>query len=71
MRDGDSRYGDVLTGIIAGIAAQGADAGAAAAAGVYLHGLAGDAEADYKGMHGIVASDLVDFLPVTIKEAVR
>jgi NAD(P)H-hydrate epimerase len=63
--------GDVLTGIIAGIAAQGADAGAAAAAGVYLHGLAGDAAADYKGMHGIVASDLVDFLPVTIKEAVR
>lgn len=62
--------GDVLTGIIAGIAAQGADAGAAAVAGVYLHGLAGDAAADYKGMRGLVAGDLVDFLPVTIKEAV-
>lgn len=62
--------GDVLTGIIAGIAAQGAGAGSAAAAGVYLHGLAGDAAADYKGMRGIVAGDLVDFLPVTIKEAV-
>lgn len=62
--------GDVLTGIIAGIAAQGTDADAAAAAGVYLHGLAGDAAADYKGMRGIVAGDLVDFLPVTIKEAV-
>ncbi|NLK88030.1 MAG: NAD(P)H-hydrate dehydratase [Clostridiaceae bacterium] len=62
--------GDVLTGIIAGIAAQGADAGDAAVAGVYLHGLAGDAAADYKGMYGITAGDLVDFLPVTIKEAV-
>ncbi len=63
--------GDVLTGIIAGIAAQGVDAGAAAVAGVYLHGLAGDAAADYKGMPGILAGDLVDFLPVTIKEAVK
>ncbi len=62
--------GDVLTGVIAGIAAQGAEAGAAAVAGVYLHGLAGDAAAEYKGMHGIVAGDLVDILPITIKKAV-
>jgi NAD(P)H-hydrate epimerase len=62
--------GDVLTGIITGIVAQGAEIGAAVVAGVYLHGLAGDAAADYRGIHGIVAGDLVDILPVAIKEAI-
>ncbi len=63
--------GDVLTGMIAGIAAQGVPAGDAAAAGVYLHGLAGDAAADCKGMHGMVAGDIVDILPVAIREALE
>ncbi len=63
--------GDVLTGMIAGIAAQGVPAGDAAAAGVYLHGLAGDAAADLKGMYGMVAGDIVDILPVAIKEALK
>lgn len=60
--------GDVLTGIIAGIAAQGVPISEAAAAGVCLHGVAGDAVADYKGMHGMTAGDIVDILPVTIRE---
>jgi NAD(P)H-hydrate epimerase len=63
--------GDVLTGIIAGIIAQGVPPVDAAAAGVYLHGLAGDAAADYKGMHGIVAGDLADILPLAIKELLK
>ena len=63
--------GDVLTGMIAGIAAQGVPVGDAAAAGVYLHGLAGDAAAELKGMHGMVAGDLVDILPITIKEVLK
>jgi ADP-dependent NAD(P)H-hydrate dehydratase / NAD(P)H-hydrate epimerase len=59
--------GDTLTGIIAGLLAQGVDAGDAAAAGVFLHGLAGDAAADRLGMHGMVAGDIIDSLPQAIK----
>ena len=52
--------GDVLTGIIAGLMAQGMDAWKAAAVGVYLHGLAGDAAAARLGQYGMTASDLAD-----------
>jgi hydroxyethylthiazole kinase-like uncharacterized protein yjeF len=51
--------GDVLTGIITGLAAQGVPVYDAAVAGVYLHGLAGDRAADLVGMHGMVASDIL------------
>ena len=50
--------GDLLTGIIAGLLAQGADLTQAACAGVMLHGLAGDAAAR-EGERGLVASDLL------------
>ena len=59
--------GDVLTGIIAGLLAQGAGTEDAAAAGVFLHGLAGDAAAAEMGMHGMVAGDVIKYLPQTIK----
>jgi hydroxyethylthiazole kinase-like uncharacterized protein yjeF len=59
--------GDTLTGIIAGLIAQGADAEEAATAGVFLHGLAGDAAAERLGMHGMVAGDILDSLPQAIK----
>ena len=58
--------GDVLTGMIAGLAAQGAAPRAAAVAGVYLHGLAGDLAAKEKGEYGMIASDLVDHIPEAI-----
>jgi NAD(P)H-hydrate epimerase len=51
--------GDALTGAIAGLIAQGIDAGAAAVAGAYLHGLAGDEAARDIGDRGIVASDVI------------
>lgn len=49
--------GDVLTGIIAGIAAQCGDLSLAARAGVYVHAVAGDMAARH-GERGILASDL-------------
>lgn len=63
--------GDVLTGIIAGIIAQGVQAGNASAMGVCLHGIAGDAAAEVTGMHGLVAGDIVDILPAAIKEILK
>jgi yjeF C-terminal region, hydroxyethylthiazole kinase-related/yjeF N-terminal region len=62
--------GDVLTGIIAGLAGQGIELADAAVAGVYLHGLAGDAAAIKKGVHGLIAGDMVEELPYVIKETV-
>ncbi len=60
--------GDVLTGIIAGLIAQGLNPFDAAGAGAYLHGLAGDLAVRRKGCRGLVASDILDFLPDAILE---
>ena len=55
--------GDVLTGIIVSLLAQGADSYDAAVLGVYIHGLAGDLAADEKGRRGMIASDIAAYLP--------
>ncbi len=55
--------GDVLTGIITGLLAQGYDRPHACVLGVYLHGLAGDLAAKELGEEGLIASDLIDYLP--------
>ncbi|MBQ6746329.1 MAG: NAD(P)H-hydrate dehydratase [Bacteroidaceae bacterium] len=55
--------GDVLTGIILSLLAQGYDADTAAKMGVYIHGLAGDIAAREKGEIALTASDVVDYLP--------
>lgn len=60
--------GDVLTGMIAGLIAQGASVGNAAVAGVFLHGLAGDAAVAGLGMHGLLAGDVIERLPQTFKD---
>lgn len=57
--------GDVLTGIIAAIIAQGASSKAAAIAGVYLHGLAGDVLAQ-SGQIGLAAGDVAQAIPAAI-----
>jgi NAD(P)H-hydrate epimerase len=54
--------GDVLTGVIAGLLAQGANAWDAARAGVFLHGRAGDLARERLGNVGTVAGDLLDLL---------
>ena len=60
--------GDVLTGIIAGLLAQGMKAWEAATVGVYLHGLAGDSAADRLGRYGMTASDLADAVAEVTKQ---
>lgn len=54
--------GDVLTGIILGLLAQGLAPENVAIAGVYLHGLAGDLAACKKSENSMVASDITEFL---------
>ncbi|MDD4334657.1 MAG: NAD(P)H-hydrate dehydratase, partial [Desulfotomaculaceae bacterium] len=54
--------GDVLTGIIASLIAQGLEPSRAAAAGAYFHGLAGDLAAREKGMMGLIAGDIISIL---------
>jgi NAD(P)H-hydrate epimerase len=55
--------GDVLTGALAGLAAQGYELRLAAWLAVYLHGLAGDLACQEKGEVSLAAGDLVEALP--------
>ncbi len=52
--------GDVLTGIIAALIAQGMTAYDAACLGVYVHGLAGDEAAVLKGTYSLMAGDIIE-----------
>ena len=52
--------GDVLTGIILSLLAQGKDALEAACLGAYLHGAAGDLAAKKKGRAAMLAGDLIE-----------
>jgi hydroxyethylthiazole kinase-like uncharacterized protein yjeF len=64
--------GDVLTGVIAALLAQGLDAFAAAAAGVWLHAPAGREAARRLGSpEAVIASDVIDALPAARAGAVR
>ena len=53
--------GDVLTGVIAGIAAQCGDLVLAAGAGVFVHAQAGDLAAR-RGERGLIAGDVIEQL---------
>jgi NAD(P)H-hydrate epimerase len=60
--------GDVLTGMILGLLAQGCPPVHAACAGVFLHGLAGDISAREVGVAATIAGDLDRFLPRALRE---
>ena len=54
--------GDVLTGILVSLLAQGYKPADAALTGVYIHGLAGDFAAMKTGRNALIASDIIDNL---------
>ena len=54
--------GDVLTGIITGLLAQGYESKIAAVLGVFMHGLAGDWAAKKVGKESLIASDIIKYL---------
>lgn len=60
--------GDVLSGVIGGLLAQGLKPFEAAIAGAYIHGLAGDLASEAIGEVGIVAGDIMTFVPAAISE---
>ncbi len=60
--------GDVLTGILTSLIAQGITVEQAATLGACLHGLAGDAAARRVGQHAMIASDIIDALHEPILE---
>lgn len=59
--------GDVLTGIITGLLAQGVPPWEAAQAGVYVHGLAGDLAAARLGYAGLIAGDVISEIPQALR----
>lgn len=63
--------GDVLTGVIASLLAQGLAPFAAAQLGTYVHGLAGDIAREDRGEFGLIAGDLVDALPDAVFQVVE
>lgn len=60
--------GDVLTGIITGLLAQGYAPATAAVLGVYLHGLAGDLYAGRYSQQSLLAGDIAEYLGEAYKQ---
>lgn len=60
--------GDVLTGILTGLLAQGYAEKDACVLGVYLHGLAGDIGAKKISQEALISGDIVDYLGEAFKQ---
>jgi NAD(P)H-hydrate epimerase len=59
--------GDVLTGMLLAFFAQGYSTKDAAILAVFLHGLAADLAVIEKTEYGLLASDLIEFIPKAFK----
>jgi NAD(P)H-hydrate epimerase len=59
--------GDVLTGMTAGLSAQGLSTLDASCLAVYLHGLAGELASADKTEYGVLASDIPSYIPLALK----
>jgi len=62
--------GDVLTGIISGLLAQGLTPSNAAILGVYLHGLCGDIASIDLTEYSVLATDQINYIPKAIKKII-
>lgn len=60
--------GDVLTGIISGLLAQKLSPLDAAILGTYLHGLSGDIASNDLTKYSVMATDVIKYLPLALKE---
>jgi len=61
--------GDVLTGMIGAFLARGFEGEAAVQAGCYLHGLAGDLACAEQGEEAMIAGDIIEAIPATLRPA--
>jgi NAD(P)H-hydrate epimerase len=59
--------GDVLTGLITGLLAQGYSSFEASVIGVYVHGLAGDITKEEKGEVAMIPTDVIENIPFAFK----
>ncbi len=59
--------GDVLTGMMVGLLAQGMPSWEAACAATYLHGAAGDLAAARKGQAGMISGDVIEEIPQALR----
>lgn len=62
--------GDVLTGVIASLAASGIASFDAAKTGAFIHGLAGDIAAEKSGQWGMTSVEIEEALPAALKKVV-
>lgn len=63
--------GDVLTGIITSLVAQGYPSDIAAVTGAYIHGYAGQLAAEQHSEYGVLASDIANLTGSAIKEIMK
>lgn len=63
--------GDVLTGIITGLLAQGYSPDLAATLGAYIHGYTGSLAAEIHGEYGVLASDVADCVGMALRDIMR
>ena len=66
---GKAGTGDILTGIVAAFLAQGIEPFEAAKSAVYIHGKAGDQALKFRARVSLLATDIIDSLPVALKNA--
>jgi len=59
--------GDVLTGVLTSLIAQGYSPFKASMLGVFLHGLAGDFAESGKGQESLIASDIIESIPAAFQ----
>ncbi len=63
--------GDILTGMIAGLIAQGTAPFEAACLGVYLHGLCGDIASNKLNSYCVMGKDIIDAIPEAINSLLK